>query len=89
MTTKLELKDNECAIIFGDNGPEIYIPRLEEDESISLDILTVCAIAHAIKNESKHLIEIVDEFQREMKIKDMGSKPVSASSSLTKSVAGW
>lgn len=84
--TNIELKADECAIIFGANGPEIVIPRMEEDETVGMDILTVCAIAHAVKTESKLLVKMVEDFQKEMKIQDAGEHPVSASAPLSKIV---
>ena len=81
-------EENESALIFRHDSVEAVIPRLEADEVVGMDVVTVCALAFALNNQSKYIEKIVEEFQAELKRKDEDKslELVSASPSLTKSI---
>ena len=85
---KIELDNDESALIFRHDGVDVVIPRLEADEVVGMDIVTVCAIAFALNNQSKYIEKIIEEFQADLKRKDEDKslELVSASPSLTKSI---
>lgn len=85
---KIELGNDDSALIFRHDSVEAVIPRLEADEVVGMDIVTVCALAFALNNQSKYIEKIVEEFQAELKRKDEDKslELVSASPSLTKAI---
>lgn len=85
---KIELGNDDSALIFRHDSVEAVIPRLEADEVVGMDVVTVCALAFALNNQSEYIEKIVEEFQAELKHKDEDKslELVSASPSLTKAI---
>lgn len=64
MTTTIELKDNECAIVLSDEGSQAYIPDVAKDpdaEAPKVLVLTG-ALVTAIKNNDPHIQAIIGNF---------------------------
>ena len=85
---KIVLGNDDSSLIFRHDSVEAVIPRLEADEVVGMDVVTVCALAFALNNQSEYIEKIVEEFQAELKRKDEDKslELVSASPSLTKAI---
>lgn len=68
MSTQLELKDDECAIVLkGDGSCECIVPLPTDPNAIVSDnTILAAAVATAVKNKDSHITAIVGNFMKEM-----------------------
>ena len=83
MTTTIELGEADSALVFTGEGVKVFLPRLESEEHITTEVVTLCAIALGISEDSEHIHALIEDYMTKVKPSKNGEsacKVVSAAS---------